>query len=111
MISTHDLLAALASEAALLVLDVRSRLEYSRGHIPGARHSPFWLVPARIGRLRARREIPIVVYCGHGPRAWFAAAALRRRGFPHVYTLRGHWAGWKRAGLPVHRPEKSRETV
>ena len=45
----------------------------------------------------------LVVYCGHGPRAWIAARALRRRGFADVRYLKGHMAAWRRAGLREDR--------
>jgi rhodanese-related sulfurtransferase len=85
------------------ILDVRSRSEFARGHVPGAIHIPFWLLPARIADLSTLRERPIVVYCGHGPRAWFAQALLRSRGYRNVALLDGHMAAWRRAGLREER--------
>lgn len=78
-----------------VVVDTRSGLEYAAGHVTGAVHVPFWAMPWRGGELRAGKEDEIVVYCGHGPRAMMAAAALRRQGFTRVRLLRGHWARWK----------------
>lgn len=82
------------------ILDVRSGLEFRRGHVPGAVHVPWWLLPFRTSRLPFTREEPIVVYCGHGPRAWAAGAALRRQGYRQVHYLKGHMAGWRRGGFP-----------
>jgi rhodanese-related sulfurtransferase len=89
------------------ILDVRSRLEYTSGHVPGAYFIPFWLIqflgPLLARRLPVRRDEPLVVYCGHGPRAWMAAAALRLRGFRDIHFLDGHWAAWTRERRPVER--------
>jgi rhodanese-related sulfurtransferase len=87
------------------VLDVRSRREYERGHVPGARHAPFWQLWSRalVRRLALRPSHAVVVYCGHGPRAYLAAGFLRRQGVRDIVLLDGHWAGWRRAGLPVER--------
>ena len=75
-----------------------------RGHVPGARHLPFWTPgwPPLAASLPA--DIAIVV-CdrGHGPRAWWAAMRLRRLGFTPVHCLRGHMQGWRRAGLDEER--------
>ena len=87
--------------AAPFVLDVRSRAEYRAGHVPGATHIPFWLLPFLWARIRDTREARVVVYCGHGPRAWMAAGYLRRRGFRDVIELKGHWSAWQRHRLPV----------
>jgi rhodanese-related sulfurtransferase len=86
-----------------VILDVRSAAEFSTGHVPGAINLPFWAALFRAGALPARRDDPIVVYCGHGPRAHMAARALRLRGFRNLRFLRGHMAGWLRAGLPIEK--------
>lgn len=98
-----DLLARIRRHAAPPVVDVRSRLEFDAGHVPGALHMPFWTVLFSAGRIPANRVDPVVVYCGHGPRARIAAAALRLRGFKDVRFLCGHMAGWRRAELPTDR--------
>lgn len=102
-IQPQELAASIERHDAPVVLDVRSGPEFSSGHVPGARHLPFWSVLFRAGGIPGDRRDPLVVYCGHGPRAEMAAAALRLRGFTDVRLLRGHWAKWRAAGLPVER--------
>jgi rhodanese-related sulfurtransferase len=87
---------------APFILDVRSAREYRRGHLPGARHLPFWQLPWRTGELLPR-DRETVLLCGHGPRAWLAGAALRRAGHRRIRTLRGHMRRWMRLGLPLER--------
>ncbi len=84
-----------------LILDVRTRREFVEGHIPGAIHIPFWRVPAKSFMLAEFIDKPVVVYCGHGPRAYLAGAALRRRGFRRVAYLAGHMKVWRTMKLPV----------
>jgi rhodanese-related sulfurtransferase len=71
--------------------------------VPGAIHIPFWQMPVRISSVPVSRHGGVVVYCGHGPRAWFARAVLQWNGFREVSLLEGHMSGWKRAGLPEER--------
>jgi rhodanese-related sulfurtransferase len=89
------------------ILDVRSRWEYRQGHVPGAVFIPFWAVPLLgpfLGRrIPAKRSEPLVVYCGHGPRAWMAGAALLSWGFLQIQYLDGHWSAWSREKRPVER--------
>ena len=100
-ITAGELLASIQLRATPLILDVRSRVEFLRGHIPGAVHIPFWQVVLNSRRIAAGPNDPIVVYCGHGPRAGIAAAALRGRGFRRVSLLAGHMAAWMKSRLPV----------
>lgn len=97
-----ELLQRLAQTPPVL-LDVRSAAEFAAGHIPGSINIPFWAVPWRAGELAVQPDDPIVVYCGHGPRAGLACAALRARGFTRIACLAGHWAEWREAGYPVER--------
>jgi rhodanese-related sulfurtransferase len=100
--SPRDLAAAMAVGSTPVLLDVRSRAEYARGHVPRAVHVPFWHV-RRLRRIPMRPNARIIVYCGHGPRAWMAGLFLRARGFRDVSYLEGHMAAWIRAGLPQER--------
>jgi rhodanese-related sulfurtransferase len=96
---------------APVIVDVRSAAEYRAGHVPGAIHVPFWQVGRSLSRRSAQREggqtlamarqASIVVYCGHGPRAYIAGAALRRRGFSDIAYLAGHMKKWKEMNLPL----------
>ncbi len=97
-----DLLKCL-SQTPPVILDVRSAAEFTAGHIPGSINIPFWAVPWRASELGSRRDDPIVVYCGHGPRAGLARAALRACGFTSIACLSGHWAHWREAGYPVEQ--------
>ncbi|MGD2063259.1 MAG: rhodanese-like domain-containing protein [Nitrospirota bacterium] len=94
----------IATGTAPVVLDVRSTREYEAGHVPGAIHIPFQQVASRIDELPTAPDAPIVVYCAHGPRAVWAARALRKAGHTQVLYLEGHMAAWRKAGLPVETP-------
>ena len=92
----RELFAAIDAASAPRIVDVRTEREFAAGHVPGAINVPFH----RVGELIADPAEPLIVYCGHGPRAWIAGRALRRRGFTAVGYLRGHMAAWRRAELP-----------
>jgi rhodanese-related sulfurtransferase len=98
-----SLAAEIASGTAGTILDVRSVEEFAAGHVPGAVNIPFSQIARDTSLMRWARDERLVVYCGHGPRAWMAGVALRRRGFTHIVYLRGHWSAWSRAGLPCER--------
>ena len=100
-VEPETLIAQIEAGTAPVVVDVRSKREFDEGHVPGAIHIPFWQVGRRSSELGAKRESPVVVYCGHGPRAYMAGAALRRRGFKSILYLSGHMTRWKAMKLPL----------
>ncbi len=99
LITPTALLAQIDAGTAPLILDVRSDREFAHGHVPGALHVPFWILPIRISMIRTSPTDPVVVYCGHGPRAYLAGVVLLLRGFRRVLYLEGHMWRWRRAGL------------
>jgi len=105
-VSSGDLLARIRAGTAPAVLDVRSRAEFLAGHVPGALHVPFWAIAFRRRRIPAAPGEPVVVYCGQGPRAGMARAALSLVGFTRVLDLDGHWEGWVRDRLPTETGEQ-----
>lgn len=107
----EELARQIAAGEAPFVLDVRSTGEYEAGHVPGAYHIPFQSMGERVGELDALapdKSEPVVVYCAHGPRAAWAARALRKAGYTDVVYLEGHMTAWEEAGLPTEVPAPGR---
>jgi rhodanese-related sulfurtransferase len=82
-----EMAVILAGHEPPVLVDVRSRREFAAGHLPGALHIPFYAVARRHGEISQDPDRPVIVYCAHGPRAWWAARALRGKGFSRVSTL------------------------
>jgi rhodanese-related sulfurtransferase len=97
-----DLAARIARGDRPVIVDMRSGAEFAAGHVPGAVNIPFWRFLVAGATLPPSDE-PVVIYCGHGPRAQMAAAALRARGVGPMVQIAGHWAAWERTGLPRAR--------
>jgi hydroxyacylglutathione hydrolase len=84
-----------------LVLDVRQRDEYERGHVPGAVHIMAGHLPDRLAELP--RDRPIVTICAAGYRSAVAAGLLRQAGFHDVTSIGGGVPAWQAAGYPLER--------
>lgn len=82
------------------VIDVRPRIEYEHGHLPGAVSLPLEELPARLGELP--RDRLIVAYC-RGAYCLFAdeAVALLRRSGYNAVRLEGGWLEWRAEGRPI----------
>lgn len=88
-----------------VILDVRSRLEYNAGHVPGAQQVSFWTPVFSHDEVPADPKQPVVVYCEHGPRAYIAAWGLKKAGFKDIMFLDGHMSQWRKDGLLIEKPE------
>jgi len=86
-------LQRLIDESRVRLIDVRPRLEYESGHLPGAMPIPIEELPAVMRELP--RDLPIVAYC-RGEYCLFAdeaVALLRKNGF-QASRLEGGWPEW-----------------
>ena len=100
-ITAQELLARLDGGERPVILDVRSEREFAAGHVPGAVNIPFNQVSSRFAEVPGVQADELVLYCGHGPRAYMAATALRNAGRRRIVYLTGHFSGWERAKLRV----------
>lgn len=96
----EELLRRMKGEQPPVVVDVRTGIEFRRGHIPGALHAPTWKILLRLVRLPADKNSELVVTCELGPRARIAKGILESSGYTAVTLLDGQMAGWRRAGYP-----------
>ncbi len=105
--TVHDLRDWLARDDAgdgrgtPLVLDVRQRDEFERGHVPGALHLMAGDLPDRLTELPHDR--PIATICTAGYRSAVAAGLLRQAGFNDVTWISGGIPGWSAAGYDLER--------
>ncbi len=94
-----------------VLIDIRERAEYQRGHLPGAMIIPrglleFEIIPAleRLGTDIPVAERDIVLYCGTGGRSALAAKSLDAMGFRNVRSMDGGIVAWAEAKLPLVTP-------
>lgn len=92
-----------ANRDHVALVDVREPQEFTGelGHVPGAKLVP--LTTLADASTAWDRNAEIVVVCRSGGRSAAAAKELAKRGFRHVYNLRGGMIGWNEAHLPVER--------
>jgi len=98
-----ELARRMQSNSAPMVLDVRTRMEFRHGHIPGAIHAPALKILLKMAPLPREKDTVLVLTCEHGPRALTAQRLLAAFGFRNTTLLEGHMAGWRKAGLPLEK--------
>lgn len=74
-----------------LVIDVRTKFEWDRGHYKGAKHIPVTVLNESKFK-DVPRDTGILVYCNTGQRARSAADTIRGYGFENVFYIEGgYW--------------------
>ena len=99
----NELLKRIESNSAPPVIDARSATEFKRGHVPGAIHASVLKILLKTAHLPEDRNLELVIYCGHGPRAMIAKRLLALHGYRNMDLLKGHWKLWQKAGLPLEK--------
>lgn len=82
--------SALVKEGAI-VLDVRTKGEYSGGHIQGSINISLDNLVANLGRLKDKDQV-IITCCASGMRSASAKNILRSKGYTRVYNGGGWYS-------------------
>jgi rhodanese-related sulfurtransferase len=85
----------------ITLLDVRQRWDHAAQHPAGSISLPLNELPYRLDELEPGKHY--VLSCYHGYTSLDGAAFLIEKGFTQVESLRGGFAAWAAAGLPVKR--------
>lgn len=96
--------ASLATnDAEMVLLDVRSPIEFETEHIANSVNVPLNELDARCEELP--RQGKLVIICRSGNRAERGAYTLLGKGFQPL-VLEGGLVAWRKAGLPVKEGKK-----
>ena len=98
-VTTGELASRLAGGEPIALVDVRERVEWDAGHIPGALHLPMSELAARHEELRALPG-PVHLVCRSGSRSARCAAFLAQAGHDVVDVL-GGTGTWVGEGRPL----------
>lgn len=85
---TYDELITKEKEGAILI-DVRTRQEFSEGHLEGAILVPYYDIYSKIKNITQDKEQAIILYCKNGGRSLRAYAILHQLGYSNIYNLKG----------------------
>ncbi|MES1221561.1 MAG: rhodanese-like domain-containing protein [Bacteroidota bacterium] len=81
----------LLAKSGAIILDVRTKSEFQRGHINGAINIPVDQLRSNLDKLKDKSK-PIITCCASGMRSASAKAVLFSNGYSEVYNG-GGWQG------------------
>ena len=82
-----------------MVVDVREKDEWDKGHITGATHMSRGTIELDIEEKVPDNDAIIICHCGGGGRSALAAESLQKMGYKNVRSMAGGFKAWKAAGL------------
>jgi adenylyltransferase/sulfurtransferase len=86
-IGTRELERMLRAGTPLQLIDVREPVEADIVALPGSELIPLGQLESSLADVRT--DVPVVVYCHHGPRSMYATRMLRALGYENVFNLAG----------------------
>ncbi|NUW68928.1 rhodanese-like domain-containing protein [Vibrio coralliilyticus] len=90
-----------------VVVDIRSKDEFRKGHITDAVHILSSDIKAgNFGSLENHKSSPIIVVCKTGQTAQESANLLAKAGFENVSLLKNGLIAWNEANLPLVKGKK-----
>jgi rhodanese-related sulfurtransferase len=90
-------------QASVYLIDVRTREEYERGHIPGFRWFPGGQAVQRSDDVAVVKNSAIVFCCDGKARATLTASWYRQMGHQEVYAVDGGTTAWTANGLALEQ--------
>ena len=84
-----------------VVIDVRDKAQYAKGHIIKAINVPNSELSERIKGLEQYRDRPLILCCQLGDISLKAGASLAKVGFTKLYRLKGGLLAWQNLHLPL----------
>lgn len=91
------------NKEGLTLVDVRDESAFKTGHIAGSLNIPLKQLEEKNSKLAKMKDKPILITCGSGHISVGAGSILRKKGFNHLYLLKGGITAWKEAHMPLSK--------
>jgi rhodanese-related sulfurtransferase len=100
-VSADEVKAAIEERKKVILLDVRTANEYSRGKIMNGINLPVDEVSCKIESVIPDKEATVYVYCLSGSRSVHIVDAMIKLGYKYVFNLTNGLLAWKAKGYPM----------
>lgn len=84
-----------------LVLDIRSKKDFSAGHIVDSINIPADSLTKRMGELDKHKSKPLLLVCANGQHSGPYAKQMKAAGHDNICRLSGGISSWRADGLPL----------
>jgi rhodanese-related sulfurtransferase len=94
-IAPDEVFKAIQSKDDFILLDVRTKEEYSRNRLEGAVNVPLDSITGAINAIASDKSKKIFVYCLSGSRSEVAAEILSKYGYTNVFNMKSGLLLWR----------------
>ena len=98
-ISQEDLINKSKNDNSFVLLDVRTKKEFAKGHIEGAQNISHTELHQRLNEVPTDKDV--ILYCRSGVRVGVAAKILSKNGYTQIFHLDGDMIAWNTNNRPV----------
>ena len=100
-ISIEGVKASIDAHEDIILLDVRTTGEYSRGKLGGSMNLPLDEVINKIESTIPEKSAKIYVYCLSGSRSIYAVESMLQLGYENVFNVTNGLLAWRSKGYSV----------
>ncbi|OED44109.1 sulfurtransferase [Endozoicomonas sp. (ex Bugula neritina AB1)] len=94
-------LTQMVNQQKAVVLDVRDKADFGKGHIVGAINMPHAGIKDHASELEKHKDAPIIIVDSMGQHSGSVGKTLKAAGFANVIRLQGGMNTWVSDSLPV----------
>ena len=91
----------LVNQQQAVVIDLRDKAEFAKGHILDSVNVPFAKMDEEVERHVDSKEKPLVLVCKLGQHSGSAGKKLNAKGYSQVHRLKGGIAEWQSMQMPL----------
>lgn len=100
-ITVEEVKKSLDTNEGIILLDVRTVGEYTRGRIEGGLNLPLNEVADQIEVIIPNKNDKVYVYCLSGSRSVHAVDAMIKRGYTNVFNVLSGLLAWRAKNYPI----------
>ncbi len=98
-VSVDEVKKMIDAKEDLILLDVRTEGEVSRGKLENSINIPIDQIPAKVEGIMADKNAMIIVYCLSGSRSVFAVEFMQKLGYKNVLNMTNGILAWRAKGF------------
>ncbi len=103
-IDAQQVFSDMNGKKGIILIDVRTSHEFSRGHIKGSINMPLTELSVTIRGEVPDKNTTIIVYCLSGSRSAQAADLLLKKGYKNVFSMTSGLLAWRGHQYPLVMP-------